>query len=101
MEVKLPAPYGRFPHQTGVTERSISGDYRSAADNVLNKMVVSHQANRISRCLAVACYRHYYVRVIDECRLARLCVSCVRERTKHPLEMILPRKPNGSDERHE
>src|ERR1700704_3470136 len=59
MKVKLSSAYCRFPHQTGVTERSISGDDRSAAHRVLHEMMVSHQAHRISRSLAVAFNRHH------------------------------------------
>src|SRR6185369_8551015 len=38
----------RFPHQTGVTERSISRHDRRAANRVLHDVVIAHQANRIS-----------------------------------------------------
>ena len=42
MEVKLLSVYCRFPHQTGVTECSISGDDRSASNNVLDQVMISH-----------------------------------------------------------
>jgi len=77
VKVKLPSAYCRFPHQTGVTERSISSDYGSAADNVLYEVVVSHEANRISRSLSIAFDRHDDVRVINESSFARLCISCI------------------------
>jgi hypothetical protein len=75
MEMKLPATYCRFPHQTGVTERSISSHDGSAADNVLYEVVVSHEADRISRSLSIAFDRHDDVRVINESSFGRLCIS--------------------------
>ena len=53
MKVKLPSVYCRFPHQTGVTERSISGNYWRAPNHVLNQMMVGHLSNRIGGSLAV------------------------------------------------
>ena len=32
-----------FPHQTGVTERSISGHDRRTADRVVHQVVITHQ----------------------------------------------------------
>jgi hypothetical protein len=37
-----------LPHQTGVTERSISGHDRRAADSVSDEVVITHQPDRIS-----------------------------------------------------
>ena len=37
----------RFPHQTGVTERSIRRHDRRAANRVLHDVVIAHQSNRI------------------------------------------------------
>src|SRR4051794_23877130 len=42
-----------FPHQTGVAERSVSGDYGCAADLVLYYVMVRYLSNRISGGLAV------------------------------------------------
>jgi len=53
LKMKLPSAYCRFPHQTGVTERSIGGDDRGAADNVLDQMMVSHESHRIGDGFAV------------------------------------------------
>ena len=38
----------RFPHQTGVTERSVSGDNRRASDHTIDDMMISQLANRKS-----------------------------------------------------
>src|SRR3712207_7296641 len=43
----------RLPHQTGVTERSISGDDLHAPDPVLHQVVVGHLPDRVGRRLAV------------------------------------------------
>src|SRR2546425_3040662 len=48
MKVEHAPVYSCFPHQTGVTERSISGHDRSATHRVLDQMVICHQANWIS-----------------------------------------------------
>ena len=61
VKVKLPSVYCRFPHQTGVTERSISGDNRSAADHVLHEMMVSHEANWVSDSFSVACHSQHHI----------------------------------------
>ena len=53
MEMKHAPVNSCFPHQTGVTERSISGHDRSAAHRVLDQMVISHQANWISNCFSL------------------------------------------------
>ena len=42
VKVQYPSVYGCLPHQTGVTERSISGEDRRAADSVSYKMVIAH-----------------------------------------------------------
>ena len=75
MKVKLPSVYCRLPHQTGVTERSISGDYRGASHHVLNQMMVGHLPYRICRRLAVALHGHHDVSVSYESSLTRLCIS--------------------------
>jgi len=48
-EVKVQhAPvYCRLPHQTGVTERSISGHDRRSANRVLHQMMVGHDPDWI------------------------------------------------------
>jgi hypothetical protein len=47
VKVELLSVYRRFPHQTGVTERSISYHDGLATDDVLNHMVIGHLTNRI------------------------------------------------------
>src|SRR5262249_40516854 len=42
VKVQHPSTYCRLPHQTGVTERSISGHDRRAADSVSYEMVITH-----------------------------------------------------------
>lgn len=41
----------RFPHQTGVTERSIRRDDRRAANRVLHDVVIAHHSDRVSNRL--------------------------------------------------
>lgn len=53
MKMKHASLYSCFPHQTGVTERSIGGNDRSASHRVLDQMVVGHQANWISHSLSL------------------------------------------------
>jgi len=47
VKVQHPPVDCRFPHQTGVTERSISRHDRRAANRVLHDVVIAHQSNRI------------------------------------------------------
>src|SRR4026208_1700376 len=101
MEGELPPVYCRLPHQTGVTERSISSDYRSASHHVMHQVMVSHLTDRIGHRLTIALHGHHNVSVGYEFSLARLCVVCVSKRIKHPFEMILPRKPGRSEQRDE
>lgn len=42
VKVQYPPVYSCLPHQTGVTERSISGHERRAADSVSHEMVITH-----------------------------------------------------------
>jgi hypothetical protein len=48
MKVQHPPVDCCLPHQTGVTERSISGHDRRAANRVSNQMMIAHQPDRIS-----------------------------------------------------
>src|SRR6185437_5127149 len=47
VKVQHPPVDCRFPHQTGVTERSISRHDRRAANRVLHDVVIAHQPDRI------------------------------------------------------
>ena len=73
------AIYCCFPHQTGVTERSISGNYGSAADGVLDQMVISHQANRISNGFSLVFNRHHQIGVIYKSGITYFDVGWVWE----------------------
>ena len=53
MKMEYASVYSRFPHQTGVTERSIGGHDRSATHRVLDQMVISHQPNWIANGLSL------------------------------------------------
>jgi hypothetical protein len=48
VKVQYPSIDCCLPHQTGVTERSISGHYRRAANRVSDKVVIAHEPDRIS-----------------------------------------------------
>ena len=93
VEVKLPSVYRRLPHQTGVTERSISGDDGRASNRVLHQMMVSHLSNGICGSFAVAFNSHNNVIVADECSLVRFYISRVGKWIKHPFKMVLSREP--------
>src|SRR6185295_10581993 len=93
MEMKLPSVYRRLPHQTGVTECSISRHNRRPSHSVLNEMVISHLSNRISGGLAVAVDGHHDVGVADKGGFVCFHVTGVGERIEHPLEMVLSREP--------
>src|SRR5829696_1806120 len=51
MKVQYPSIDCCFPHQTGVTERSISGHDRRTTDRVPHQMMISHQPYWISNRL--------------------------------------------------
>ena len=61
MKVKYPPLNCRLPHQTGVTECSISGHDRSAANRVLNDVMIGHQANRISHSFSIVRHGQHHV----------------------------------------
>src|SRR6266853_4164361 len=63
MKVQQPPVYCRLPHQTGVTERSISSHDRSAAHNVSHEMMVGHLANRIGYRFSSVLHRQDHIRV--------------------------------------
>src|SRR5215213_10789888 len=54
----------RFPHQTGVTERSISRDDGRAADRVLYDVVITHEPDRISNKLVTNRDRHHPIVIV-------------------------------------
>ena len=78
LEVQLPSAYCCFPHQTGVTERSIGGDDRSASDNVLDQMMVGHQAHRIRGRFAIDLNRQNDVIFSHERRVIYFGVGRIR-----------------------
>ena len=75
MEMEHSPVYSCFPHQTGVTERSISGNQRSASNGVLNHMVVSHQSNRVSNSLSLVIDCQHHIGISHEFSIAclRIC----------------------------
>ena len=66
VKVQHPSVYSCFPHQTGVTERSISGHQRCAAHRILDHVVIGHQAYRISHRLSMVLDRQHHVGIIHE-----------------------------------
>ena len=99
VKVKNLAAYCRFPHQTGVTERSISRHDRSATDRVLHQVMIGHQSHRIGDGLAVVLNRQHHVTVGDKGGLASFRVGGTGERVEHPFEMILAREPRRRQQR--
>ena len=70
MKVEHPSVYRCFPHQTGVTERSISGHDGCAADPIMDQMVISHQTNWISHGLSQVLDRQHHVGITYKICLA-------------------------------
>src|SRR6266542_553163 len=99
IEMKGTAVNCRLPHQTGVTERSIGGYDRGSTDDILHHVVIGHKANRIGCRFPVAFNRQQYVSISHKCGIARLGVRGVSEWIKHPLKMILARKPGSGQQR--
>src|SRR5688500_8000399 len=99
LKVQLSSAYRRFPHQTGVTERSIGSNDRSTSDNVLNKMVVSHESHRISRSFAIDLNCQNNILRCHKCGLIYFCISGISEGIEHPFEMILAREPGCCEQR--
>jgi hypothetical protein len=68
-EVQRPSFYCRFPHQTGVTERSIGGHDRHTANRVHHDVVITHQPDRISYRLFTNFDCQHTIVVADEIRV--------------------------------
>src|SRR4029077_7826309 len=100
VKVQLPPVYCCLPHQTGVTKRSIRCRYWRSSDNVLEDMMVSHQAYRIGNRFAVVLDGEHHIIVANEIHFARACEGRIRDRTKHPLEVILSSKPGRAKQRN-
>src|SRR6266849_7182906 len=77
MKMEHSPVYSCFPHQTGVTERSISGNQRSTSHGVLNHMMVGHQANRISNGFALVLDRQHHIGIRHESSVACLRIRRV------------------------
>ena len=73
MKVKYSAVDCRFPHQTGVTERSIGGHDRSATHRVLDQMVISHQPNWIGNGLSLVFDSQQHVGITH-----KICIAYFR-----------------------
>ena len=78
VEVQRPSVDRRLPHQTGVTERSISGDDRHRRRPCPARVVIGHLPDRIGRRLAVALDRHHHFGVGRERRRVAVDVARVR-----------------------
>src|SRR4029450_7592288 len=78
MKVQYPPIYCRFPHQTGVTERSISGHNRRAADGVRHEVMVGHDPDWISDRLVSNGHSQNSIVIVDKRRIIRLHVSRIR-----------------------
>lgn len=78
MKMKHASVYSCFPHQTGVTQRSISGHDRSATHRVLYQMVVSHQANRIGNRLSLVFNRQQHVGITHKSGVVCFRIGRVR-----------------------
>src|SRR5690349_18437662 len=50
-----------LPHQTGVTERSISSDDRCAPNDVLHHVMIGHEPHGISNCFAIVLNSEHHV----------------------------------------
>jgi len=77
MKIEHASVYSCFPHQTGVTERSISRHDRSATHRVLDQMVVSHQANWISNALSLVLDRQQHIGITHKTCFAYFCIGRV------------------------
>jgi hypothetical protein len=61
----------RFPHQTGVTERSVSGDNGRASDHAIDDVMISQLANRKGDGFPVDFNRQDFVALFNETGVAR------------------------------
>src|SRR2546425_11952623 len=93
MKMEHASVYSCFPHQTGVTERSISGNDRSTTHRVLDQMVISHQANWISNRISMVFDSQQHIGISYKICFAYLRIGRVAQRVEHPLEVVLSRKP--------
>ncbi len=76
VKVEDAAVYSCFPHQTGVTERSISGHQGRATDGVLHHMVVSHQPDWISNRLSLILDRYHHIGIANKSSFT--CLNVLR-----------------------
>src|SRR6185369_9945972 len=96
VKVQHPTIDCRFPHQTGVTERSISRHDCRATDRVLHDVVISHQPYWISNRFVADRYRQHTIVIFNELYVTGFRVSRTGQWIEHPLEVILPRHPGGA-----
>jgi|SRR5215471_1409544 len=85
--MQVPPVHSSFPHQTGVTERSISSRDRHSTDDIIEDVVIGHRANRVSAGIGSDTNRYYHLRWI-ELGLADGFESCSGHWMKHPLEIV-------------
>lgn len=77
MKMEYASVYSCLPHQTGVTERSIGGNQRSATHRVLDQMVVGHQPNWISYGLSLVFDCQQHIGITDKICFAYFCIGRV------------------------
>ena len=89
--------YLRLPHQTGVAERSVSGDDWQPSDNVIDNVMIRQLANRVCHGFAIHFYRQNFVAAFNKTCFADICIRNIIDRMEHPLKMILPCEPRADD----
>ena len=92
-EMQLTAFNRCFPHQTGVTERSIRGNNRLAPDLVVNKVMVSKKPDRVSDRFTGMRHSQYHIVFAEEIYYFSARIVCLWKGIEHPLELILEREP--------
>ena len=70
VKVQLATIYFSFPHQTGVTERSIGRNYGDPAHRVMQNVMIGHLPERVSGGLAIEINSQHEVITCDEIRVA-------------------------------
>ena len=78
VKVQYPPIDRRLPHQTGVTERSISGHDRRGADSVRHQVMVGHDPDWICDRLVSNGHSQNSIVIFDKRRIIRLHVSRIR-----------------------
>ena len=72
MKLRAATCIGRFPHQTGVTERSVGDKDGYAANRVLHHMVISNLTHRVGCGISVQLDGHHHITVGDKAGIINL-----------------------------